>query len=400
MGAAGFVLAINIFVAGLFAAAFGAVAWRYSSAIGARWLALAYALGILNSILEYILPGQDDPRLLGITVFAVALSAFLVCVVGLARHYAVAVPWIWLALLGGGGLLANIILINEPATATLGRAMIYQLPYFFAHILAAIVVFRAPRRGALDVLLIVFLLVSGLQFVAKPYLAMGLGDASLQNYLHSLYGAWSQMLTAFLLVSNGVLMLLVNVREVMAEITLRSETDKLSGLLNRRGFEERAERALQNATRARIPSALVLADLDHFKDVNDTFGHDAGDRVIAAFAGLLANSADARMVLGRHGGEEFAILLPGANLASGRLYAEGVRQAFAALSGSDLGANRPLSASFGVTQRQAGDGLHDLVHRADAALYAAKKAGRDRVHAVSSEPVDTADPRLSGQAGS
>ncbi|UXN74552.1 GGDEF domain-containing protein [Devosia sp. A8/3-2] len=209
------------------------------------------------------------------------------------------------------------------------------------------------------------------------------------------------MLTAFLLVSNGVLMLLVNVREVMAEITLRSETDKLSGLLNRRGFEERAERALQHATRARIPSALVLADLDHFKDVNDTFGHDAGDRVIAAFAGLLANSADARMVLGRHGGEEFAILLPGANLASGRLYAEGVRRAFAALSGSDLGANRPLSASFGVTQMQPGDGLHDLVHCADAALYAAKKAGRDRVHAVSIEPVDTAaDPRQSGQAGS
>lgn len=399
MGAAGFVLAINIFVAGLFTAAFGAVAWRYAGAVGARWLALAYALGILNSILEYILPGQDDPRLLGIIVFSVALSAFIVCVIGLARHYAVAVPWRALALLGGGGVLANTILIDEPATASLGRAMFYQLPYFFAHILAAIVVFRAPRRGALDVLLIVFLLVSGLQFVAKPFLAMGLGDASLQNYLHSLYGAYSQMLTAFLLVSNGVLMLLINVREVMAEITLRSETDKLSGLLNRRGFEDRAERALQNATRSRIPAALVLADLDHFKDVNDTFGHDAGDRVIAAFAGLLAGSADGRMVLGRHGGEEFAIFLPGANLASGRLYAEGVRQAFAALSGGDLGVERQLSASFGVTQMQIGDGVHDLIRRADAALYAAKKAGRDRVHAVSMEAVETTDPRQSGQAG-
>lgn len=399
MGAAGFVLAINIFVAGLFAAAFGAVALRYAGAVGARWLSLAYGLGILNSILEYILPGQNDPRLLGIIVFSVALSAFLVCVVGLARHYAVAVPWAALALLGIGSVLANTILIDEPATASLGRAMIYQLPYFFAHILAAIVVFRAPRRGALDVLLIVFLLVSGLQFVAKPFLAMGLGDASLQNYLHSLYGAYSQMLTAFLLVSNGVLMLLINVREVMAEITLRSETDKLSGLLNRRGFEDRAERALQSASRAGIPSALVLADLDHFKDVNDTFGHDAGDRVIAAFAGLLAGSADGRMVLGRHGGEEFAIFLPGANLASGRLYAEGVRQAFAALSGSDLGVERQLSASFGVTQMQEGDGVHELIHRADAALYAAKKAGRDRVHAVSMEAVETTDPRQSGQAG-
>lgn len=395
MGAAGFVLAINIFVAGLFAAAFGTIAWRNGAATGARWLAAAYLLGVLNAMLEYILPGQHDPRLLGIVVFAVALSAFLICVIGLARHYAIAVPWAWLALLGGGGLLANTILINEPATATLGRALIYQLPYFFAHILGAIVVMRARRRGALDLLLIGFLLVSGLQFVAKPFLAIGLGDAGVENYLHSLYGAWSQMLTAFLLVSNGVLMLLIIVRDVMAEITLRSETDKLSGLLNRRGFEERAERALQQAGRAGIPAALVLADLDHFKQVNDNFGHDAGDRVIAAFAGLLSGGADIRMVLGRHGGEEFAILVPGANLASARLYAEGVRQAFAALSGADLGIERRLSASFGVTQMQPGEGLHDLVHRADAALYAAKKAGRDRVQTADVEPVAT-DSRKSG----
>ncbi|HWU19172.1 MAG TPA: GGDEF domain-containing protein [Devosia sp.] len=399
MGAAGFVLAINIFVAGLFAAAFATVAWRGTGAAGARWLALAYILGVVNAVLEYVLPGQSDPRLLGMVVFTVPLAAFLICVIGLSRHYEVTVPWLWLAMLGGGAVLANALLADQPSSASFGRALVYQLPYFFAHVIGAIVVMQARRRGALDVLLIIFLLVSSLQFVAKPFLAMTLGDAQPENYLHSLYGAYSQVLIAFLLVANGVLMLLIIVRDVMAEITLRSETDKLSGLLNRRGFEDRAERALHHAHRAGIPAALVLADLDHFKEVNDSFGHDAGDRVIAAFAALLAGGGDGRMVLGRHGGEEFAIFLPGANLVSARLYAEGVRQAFAALPGSDLGVERALSASFGVTQLQAGDGLNDLVHRADAALYAAKKAGRDRVHTANMEPIEEASPRQSGQAG-
>jgi hypothetical protein len=143
MGAAGFVLAINIFVAGLFAAAFATVAWRGTGAAGARWLALAYILGVVNAVLEYVLPGQSDPRLLGMVVFTVALAAFLICVIGLSRHYDVAVPWIWLALLGGGAVLANALLADQPSSASFGRALIYQLPYFFAHVMGAIVVMRA-----------------------------------------------------------------------------------------------------------------------------------------------------------------------------------------------------------------------------------------------------------------
>ena len=80
MGAASFVLAINVFIAGLFTAAFGIIAWRNPTAIGARWLGLAYALGVFNSLLEFVLPWQDDPRPLSLLVFSVALAAFLVCV--------------------------------------------------------------------------------------------------------------------------------------------------------------------------------------------------------------------------------------------------------------------------------------------------------------------------------
>src|SRR5690606_33557293 len=118
------------------------------------------------------------------------------------------------------------------------RAMVYQLPYFAAHLLGAAIVFRSGRRGPMDMTLLVFFVISGLQFVAKPFMVMSLGDATPDNYLHSLYGAYSQTLTAFLLIANGVLTLLIMVRDELAVLTIRSETDKLSGLWNRRGFED------------------------------------------------------------------------------------------------------------------------------------------------------------------
>lgn len=389
MSAAGFVLAINIFVAGLFTAAFGTVAWRNRGAIGARWLAIAYTIGMTNAGLEFLLPTLENPGLLNIIVFTVALSAFLVSVVGLARHYGVAVPWSALASLSIVSVGVNFILNEQASSASLGRAMAYQLPYFAAHVLGAWVVFRSRRRAPLDVMLVVFLAVGGLQFVVKPFLAVSLGDSGTHGYLQSLYGAYSQTLTAFLLIANGVLMLLIIVRDEMAAITLRSETDKLSGLWNRRGFEDHSERALASSRRAGLPSALVLADLDHFKGINDTLGHARGDEVIVAFARLLGGDADG-MVAGRQGGEEFAVFIPGANLAAARLYAEGARTAFAAL-GPQLGING-LSASFGVVQIQTSDKLSDALRRADLALYQAKKNGRDRV--IVADPIVAAnDPQ-------
>ena len=90
MSAAGFILAINLFVAGIFATAFGVVAAYSRTAIGARWLAFAYGLGILNAVLEFVLPMQADTRPMEVLVFSVALLAFIVAVIGLARHYAAA----------------------------------------------------------------------------------------------------------------------------------------------------------------------------------------------------------------------------------------------------------------------------------------------------------------------
>lgn len=391
MSAAAFILAINLFIAGVFATAFGVIAAYARSAIGARWLAAAYGLGILNAALEFALPFQADPRAVGVGIFTAFLLAISLSVVGLSRHYRLDPPWRTLGVLIVVSVAVNTVIIDMPRTSML-RATLYQLPYFAVQMVGVVMILRARQRQALDRAMLVLYFVAGLHFLAKPVIASIIGSgASPQAYLTSTYAAISQSLGAMLLIANGLLMLLIIVRDVMAEMTTHSETDKLSGLLNRRGFEDRANKALATTVRAGVPGAVIVADLDHFKAINDTHGHEAGDRVIAACAEVLAATSDARAVIGRMGGEEFAAMLPGANLSSARLYAESVRGTLSSISIASLGPGRRVSASFGVAQLQPDDSLSDLLRRADAALYEAKKGGRDRVCTAPFEPVPVAE---------
>jgi len=172
------------------------------------------------------------------------------------------------------------------------------------------------------------------------------------------------------------------VRDAMQELRTESMTDLLSGLLNRRGFEENGRGMLAHAGELGLPAALLICDIDHFKAVNDRFGHACGDQVIAAFAHCLRDAAASRHVAARIGGEEFAVVLSGTNLKAGRLFAEAIRNACSTLKAAGLPENYAVTASFGVAEMQAGEDLTSLMRRADAALYDAKRRGRDRVRSA------------------
>ncbi len=387
MSAAAFVLAINLFIAAIFATAFGVVAAYQRSALGARWLSMAYATGIVTACLEFALPYQTDHRLFSFGIFAGFLFAISGCAIGLAYHYRLPRPWLLMGTVVGGSLLLNLTILDMPRESFL-RAMLYQAPYALVQTVAVLVLIRNRRWRPLDVALLALLAFSGVHFLGKPFLAAAIGAGAVpQAYLGSTYAAISQSLGAALLISNGLLMLLIILRDVMADMTARSETDTLSGLLNRRGFEDRGDKALDLARRSGVPTVMVVADLDHFKQINDNFGHAAGDAVIARFAAILAQNAGEYAICGRLGGEEFAVLMSGANLATGRLYAEAVRSALRQVSPEDMGLTRPVTASFGVAQLNTGDTLSDLLRRADAALYQAKTAGRDRVNVAMPGPL-------------
>lgn len=391
MSAALFVLAINLFVAAIFATAFGIIAAYARSSVGARWLALGYGVGMVGPVLEFMLPGQTDPRPMQITIFLSYVMAVSCAVAGLARHYRLSPPWRTLGLLLVLSMINIILIVDMPRDSML-RAVLYQLPNFAVYVVGVVTILRQPRRQALDSTLVVLFVLSALHFLVKPFLAAALGiGGTAQTYISSNYAAFSQSLSGMLMIAIGLLVLLVIVRDTMAEITERSETDKLSGLLNRRGFEERAERLIASSRRMGLPGAVIVADLDHFKSINDSHGHEAGDRVIAAFAGILVATAGTRSVMARMGGEEFVVYVPGADLQTARLYAESVRTSFSGLTIASLEHLGRLTASFGVAPLQPADSLSDVLRRADAALYEAKETGRDRVCVVHLEtPADTA----------
>ncbi len=384
---AAFVLGINMAVAGIFAVAFAVVAATNRSARGARWLALGCGMGIVNAGLEFLLRQQADPVPVGICIFLVFLSALSFALIGVARHYRVRPPWTAMTAIWIVTILLVPVIFSMTYGSLLWRAL-YQLPYFAMQALFGIMIWRSGRRQPLDLLLVALQAVAAVIYLLKPLFAMLVGTAPTpQDYMATTYAAISQSGSVVVLIATGLVMLLVTMRDTTAEMIARSETDPLSGVLNRRGFERHAEAALARAGESGGDggdddggkAVLIAADLDHFKQINDNFGHAAGDGVIAHFAAMLAEAAPPEAIVGRVGGEEFAVLLPGALLSDGRLYAEAVRTAFAAAELPVLGVDRRFSASFGVAQSLPAEALPGLFHRADTALYRAKTGGRNRV---------------------
>jgi diguanylate cyclase (GGDEF)-like protein len=155
-------------------------------------------------------------------------------------------------------------------------------------------------------------------------------------------------------------------------------TDSLTGIANRRAFFDHGSPLLEGAIAERRPVALLLFDLDRFKEINDSAGHQAGDRVLQAFCDLVGASIRPGDLFGRLGGEEFAYLLVDASMAQALHAAERLRRDFAAVSFPHLVVNPTVSVGVAMAS-EAGRSLSTLLALADRALYRAKADGRNRV---------------------
>ena len=182
-----------------------------------------------------------------------------------------------------------------------------------------------------------------------------------------------------------VIFMLVSDRAVTVHKTAAS-IDPLSGMFNRRGFAEACARVIEREAGAGRPVTVMIFDIDHFKGINDRFGHPAGDEILKLFSTVVVNNLRISDLSGRIGGEEFAALLPCA-LEEGVLVAERVREAFE--SSGIVCEEGPVdtTVSIGVAGGPAGTELEVLLAAADTALYQAKRSGRNRVEAAEELPL-------------
>lgn len=168
-------------------------------------------------------------------------------------------------------------------------------------------------------------------------------------------------------------------KDYQATLERLATTDHLTGLLNRRAFLETTEKEIRRAYRYGQSLSLLMLDIDHFKHINDTHGHPAGDEVLRRVAATCRKTLRDEDLTGRLGGEEFAVTLVSAPLRSARVVAERLRQAVSELVIELDGKSITATVSIGVAECNGADGLSSLASAADKCLYAAKQAGRNRI---------------------
>lgn len=171
--------------------------------------------------------------------------------------------------------------------------------------------------------------------------------------------------------------LLAAVSDMMEALRHERDNDVLTGTLNRRGLEDQVHRLFRNAVPGSV--SIIVCDIDHFKSINDTFGHDAGDVVLQAFGSLLKQEVRPQDLVARTGGEEFSVVLRAAGEKDALEIADRIRLGFETMKFNFEPGTRLVTASFGVAERCPGESFSSTSKRADERLYEAKRAGRNRV---------------------
>jgi diguanylate cyclase (GGDEF)-like protein len=200
-----------------------------------------------------------------------------------------------------------------------------------------------------------------------------------------LLALWLALTLALVFLSATGFVVMIQLR-VQARLDRLANHDPLTGILNRRAFRRQVIDALRRAAQGPVAGTLLLMDLDRFKQLNDHFGHLAGDRVLRAFANVLISGLPPDAIIGRFGGDEFCVLLPGASIAEASRHAERIRGATEGLAVVIGPALLRVQVSIGLAELPPSLSFNELLRRADHALYQAKSAGRNAVVGAASSP--------------
>ncbi len=304
-----------------------------------------YGIAGLDGSIEGFLPGDPKFSLLPVIVVLVIFAVLVAVGPRLPRRA--------LALLGPLGVaLIAYALATSPGPGD--GAVLCALPVLWTTVFFG-------RRGALAIL---------------PCVAVGHAITLLSLPPSSAYpGRWVDVMVSVTGVAIVVLILERRNQLLVERLAGEARTDPLTGLLNRRGFDEHAARELAHAGRDGRAIALATFDIDHFKRINDEWGHIVGDRVLIRIAKVLVTESRGIDVAARLGGEEFAVLMPGSDEAGAEAFTQRVRLALTADDCSDA---PEVRVSAGLTVTTVPTDVQVMLERVDFALYTAKRGGRDQ----------------------
>ena len=354
----------------------------------ALWLRDRSLIYVLGYVIAAVLIGfsfainhysqEPGARIVQMLVGTLSIAAVISLVWSMCHRLGQATPLgLWLGIGLGAVTVVGLADHGRDVTASL---LAVNLACGVVMVMGTQIMAQAPSHQFVDRLLVwIFGLVAA-QFFIRPLAVIMLGGAMSTAAYRGSAGHAVLVVTAamFTLALTGAI-LAATISDQIRAVRQAVRKDDLSGLLRRSAFEEEAQAIIARARGEGRAVSMVIADLDHFKQINDRRGHPAGDAVIRAFGGIIAGAVRPTDLAGRIGGEEFGVLAwdcpeqPAANLA------ERLRGALAAEPIDAFGAELALTASFGVAQLRAGETYDELYARTDAALYRAKDRGRDTV---------------------
>lgn len=368
----------NLTAACLFTLIFAFIALQERTCGAPRWFTISSISTAICAILSLSATEYESPRHIVIITYSMTIINIIAVAIGLHNNYKLKVNWKEILVILLFCLTCYLITFELHEHSHICNVFM-QLPVLLCYAVVVRVLILSGLERLVDRLLLVLPLFSCVHIVIRivffdwpdVYMHPDMGYNDLGACLSIFIGLCVHIV-------RNLLLLLGTVSHMLGEACEQSEIDELSKIWNRRGFDRQVGRILARKE-DRSPLSVVMGDLDHFKRVNDTYGHEGGDQVIAAVGELLRQHTPKSAIAARMGGEEFVIFMPDTAIYEASSLAETIRCRVRELQFESPKGSWRVTSSFGVAEQLNGHSLYDTMRRADDALYAAKNAGRDRV---------------------
>jgi diguanylate cyclase (GGDEF)-like protein len=339
------------------------------------WMALSYACGTLACLFDISTPYSEIPALNGSDIANLLFWGLCACaVIAMAKRYRQPLPKIWLASIFGAGILGQLVFgwlyFNFAVQEVLSNIWAFALLTTAANIVRKCASSRIDRFVWVMLMIVSISNILRLSGILLPGFIMETEASQLADLHNDV-----QLLVSGISANAAALAILVlSAHDIVTIYRIEATADPLTGLANRRGFERQME------TLADLSGhTLILCDIDHFKAVNDTYGHHIGDVALRRVGRALGLESNRYGFAARLGGEEFAILIKPAFHEAVPMFALHLALTMREMEHPELANGQKLTSSFGIAEFGNDDSFAAVYARADKALYQAKNQGRDRV---------------------